>query len=135
MHELAVARSLVEAADREAERFGARAVLCVRCRLGVLRQVDSWLLQEAFNVARQGTLCESSRLLIEKTDLSAACGKCDVRFPIQDGRWDCPACGAEGTDVSGGDELELTSIDVESDDEFTQPSKPTAADCETGVSR
>ena len=119
MHELAVARSLVESADREARRFGARAVLCVRCRIGVSRQVDVWLLQEAFNVARQETLCETSRLYIEKSDPSAACRKCDVRFPLQDGRWDCPVCGAEGADISGGEDLELTSIDVESDDETT----------------
>lgn len=123
MHELAVARSLVDSADREARRHGARAVLCVRCRIGVLRQVDSWLLQEAFNVARQGTLCEASRLSIEKMDLNAACQKCDVRFRLQGGRWNCPVCGAEGVDVSGGEELELTSIDVEADDELTTPTE------------
>jgi hydrogenase nickel incorporation protein HypA/HybF len=122
MHELAVARSLIEAADREARRYGAQAVLCVRCRIGVLRQVDAWLLQEAFNVAREGSLCESSRLIIEKTDLSAACRNCDVRFPLKDGRWNCPMCGGEGADVSGGEDLELTSIDVESDDELPSPS-------------
>ena len=121
MHELAVARSLVESADREARRFGARAVLCVRCRIGVMRQVDAWLLQEAFNVARQGTLCETSRLMIEKADLIAACRECDIRFPLKDGRWNCPVCGGEGADVSGGEDLELTSIDVETDDDWTMP--------------
>ena len=133
MHELAVARSLVEAADREARHYGARAVHCVRCRVGILRQVDAGLLREAFNVARQGTLCETSRLLIETTELRAICRVCNVPFPLKNGRWHCPDCGAEGTDVSGGEELELTSIDVDSDDELTTPSGQTAADCKSGA--
>ena len=133
MHELAAARSLVEAADREARRHDARAVLRVRCRIGVLRQVDSWLLQEAFNVARQGSLCESSRLLIEKADLSAACQECDLRFPVQNGRWNCPVCGAEGADLCGGEDLELTSIDVELDQELTGSSGQDTTDDKAAV--
>jgi hydrogenase nickel incorporation protein HypA/HybF len=116
MHELTVARCLVEAACREARRHHARSVRRLRCRIGALRQVDHWMLQEAFEVAALGTPCETGRLVIEKVDLTALCPTCNTRFPINTGGWQCPSCGSDGDDFTGGDELELTSIDVELDE-------------------
>ncbi|MEK6643124.1 MAG: hydrogenase maturation nickel metallochaperone HypA [Planctomycetota bacterium] len=133
MHELTVARCLVEAACSEARRHHAQSVRRLRCRIGALRQVDHWMLQEAFEVAALGTPCETGRLLIEKVDLTARCPKCYVRFPINDGGWCCPSCGSDGDDFSGGDELELISIDVELDDESTVKNDEASTTCNTGA--
>ncbi len=133
MHELTVARCLVEAACREARRHHAPSVQRLRCRIGVLRQVDHWMLQEAFEVAALGTACEAGRLLIEKVELTALCPNCKVRFPINVGGWCCPSCGSEGDDFSGGDELELISIDVELDDGPTVKNDEASTPCNTGA--
>lgn len=117
MHEFALARNLVELACDAAAAAQASRVCQLRCRVGVLRQVDEVLMQEAFEIARAGTLCERARLTIEKTQMTAHCSLCGERFAVQDWNGDCPRCGAAGTHFTGGDELELVSIEVEKDDD------------------
>lgn len=115
MHEFAIARALIDVADREARRMGSAGVHSLHCRIGALRQVDNTLLQDAFQSARLETLCECSRLVVEKVEMTALCPTCKVRFPLKDWHWNCPVCHEEGRDIEGGDELELISIDVISD--------------------
>lgn len=117
MHEFSLARNLVELACAEAAAAGARRVRQLHCRAGVLRQVDEVLMQGAFEIARCGTLCEGATLTIEKTRMTARCPSCGERFAVHEWNSDCPACGTAGTDLAGGDELELTSIEVEKDDD------------------
>ena len=117
MHEFAIAQALVETASAEAQRAGARSVSALRCRIGVLRQVSAELLNQAFSLARAGTLCAAAELQVEKTPMQATCGECGHQYPIGDREWSCPQCGAEAPNVTGGDELELVSIEAELADE------------------
>ncbi len=123
MHEFSIARSLVEAACAEARRVGASRITKLIFRIGVLRQVDDWLMKEAFDLAAGGSLCDGCILSIEKTHLQALCPQCQVRFAIREWNWNCPTCGAEGEDAIGGDELELLSLDAEIPDESGSPEK------------
>ncbi|MBN2562507.1 MAG: hydrogenase maturation nickel metallochaperone HypA [Phycisphaerae bacterium] len=121
MHEFSIARSLVDAACVEARRVGASRVTTLTCRIGVLRQVDDWLMKEAFDIAKCGTLCDKATLHIEKAYMQALCTECQARFPVRDWDWNCPACGMPGEDATGGDELVLLSLDAEIPDENTSP--------------
>jgi hydrogenase nickel incorporation protein HypA/HybF len=104
---------MIDAAVVEAERHGAARVLKMKCRIGALRQVDDCLIGEAFAIAREGTICASCELAVETAYMQAMCPTCNVRFPIQHWEWRCPTCGAEGESPSGGDELELLSLELE----------------------
>ena len=117
MHEFSIAQALVEATSKEALGAGASRVTRITCRVGVLRQVNDWLLREALEIAGRGTVCEGSELCIEKTRMHLTCPQCRIRFPVRDWQWQCPTCGAEGEDPNGGDELELLSIEAEVPDE------------------
>lgn len=117
MHEFAVAQSLVETASVEARRAGAQRVTVIHCRIGVLRQVNSDLLNEAFSLARQGTLCEAAELRIDKAYVRASCRRCDHEYTVRDWEWGCPKCGAEAAELTGGDELLLVSIEADVTDE------------------
>ncbi|MDX1439880.1 MAG: hydrogenase maturation nickel metallochaperone HypA [Rubricoccaceae bacterium] len=116
MHELAIAQSLLETASHEAARVGAKSVSQLSCQVGSLRQVNCWLLQEAFAIARIGTTCAEAELVIQKKFPSARCPKCDKTFTILDGTWTCPRCEAAGYFIGGGDELDLLTVEVEVDD-------------------
>ncbi|MFH1418944.1 MAG: hydrogenase maturation nickel metallochaperone HypA [Planctomycetota bacterium] len=113
MHEFAIAQSLIAAATAEGERARATRITKLVCRIGSLRQVDDWLIREAFEIARADTLCAESELVVEKVAMQAFCTDCRDHFAVQDWDWRCPACGKEGEAPSGGDELELVSIDAE----------------------
>lgn len=116
MHEFTLAAELIDAACGEAQRVGARRIQRLRCRVGVLRQVDEWLLREAFGIARLTTPCESAELEIQIVSMRAICAQCEESFAVQNWDWRCPRCGGDGSAPSGGDELELVSIDVDLDD-------------------
>jgi hydrogenase nickel insertion protein HypA len=117
MHELTLVRNLIEQACTAASAAGARRVSRLHCRVGVLRQIDDALMQEAFEIASAGTLCEGAGLTIEKTHITAYCYGCGRSFVIREWNSDCPGCGAAATRFAGGDELELVSIEVEKDDD------------------
>ena len=105
----------------EARHRGASRVLKMTCRIGALRQVDDWLMQEAFAVARTDTPCADAVLVIEKTQMQATCPQCHVAFAVRDWDWTCSMCGSLGVDPAGGDELELLSLEAEVPDEGRSP--------------
>ncbi len=113
MHEFSVAQSLIDAATAEAARLGAVRITRLSCRIGSMRQIDDWLMHEAFQATAAGTICESAALSIEKTYMQAICRACRRQFPIRDWIWACPRCGAEGEKPTGGDELELFSLNAD----------------------
>ncbi len=117
MHEFSIAQGLIEAATAAAQQAGARAVTILRCRIGIIRQVDNSLLTDAFELAREGGLCSKALLDIEKVPLRAQCTACDEPFEVDDWNWRCPKCDGESRGLVGGDELELVSIEAEVDDE------------------
>lgn len=123
MHELSIACSLVEEACRAALRAGGVSVTSLRCRIGEMRQVDSALLSEAFEIASCGTLCGGAEISIEKSFVRAMCPRCERRFAVRDWNWKCPVCGSDGTEPDGGDELELLSLEAEVHDEDRSGSK------------
>lgn len=117
MHEFSIAEALVTAAEGEARRVGAIRITRLHCRIGALRQVDGDLLREAFELARDGTVCSTAELTVERTHLQADCPACHTSFPIIDWQWNCPTCGGRGENAAGGDELELISLEAEVPDE------------------
>lgn len=117
MHEFSVARALVDAAIDVAREAHIRRIRRLHCRIGDMRQVDRWLLDEAYAFAREGTACEQAELCVERTHMQLECGACGRRFSVIDWDWRCPDCGRAGCNARGGDELELTGIDGDESDE------------------
>lgn len=110
MHEIAIAKAIVEGACAEAHRLGSAAIRRIRCRVGVLRQIDSDLLRDAFEMARSESACDGATLEVVAAPMTARCPACGTGFEITGWDWSCPRCGAEGLDLRGGDELEIVSI-------------------------
>ena len=76
MHELSVALSLVEAAERAAARARAERVNYVRVEIGALSGVVPEALRFGYDVAIRGTLLEGSELRIEETPIVVYCDAC-----------------------------------------------------------
>ena len=121
MHEIAIAKAIVEGACTEAHRLGAPAIRKVRCRVGVLRQVDSDLLRDAFEMARGASACRDATLEVVPSPMTARCPMCNEGFEIKGWDWTCPRCGAEGLDLRGGDELEIVGVTIDDIDRRMTP--------------
>ncbi len=113
MHELAIARALVELAGEHARRAGAGSISRLTCRVGPLRMIETDALCAAFEIARSGTACACAELVIETSPLTLRCPECGATFGAATWQASCPRCSTAGQLVSGGDELELCSIEAE----------------------
>ena len=108
MHELSIARAIVDAAVRHADR---RRVTAVTVRVGHLRQVVPDSLAFSFDLVARETPCEGARLELIVIPARLRCASCLREWDPQDALFRC-VCGGPG-EVVAGEELEVESIEVE----------------------
>lgn len=114
MHELSLAHRLVTLAEEAARDAGARRVLAVTLKVGVLSGVATEALRFAYDIAAAGTLLAGSRLDTRDVPVTVYCPRCDREAELACvQRFRCPACGTPTGDVRAGRELEIETIEVE----------------------
>lgn len=112
MHELSIARSLVELASAHAAESGAAHVTRIDVRLGALCGIAR-SLYFCFEPATRGTLCQGAALRIEEVPLTVFCAACnETKTPKALYNFRCPSCGRPTPDVMTGREMELVSIEL-----------------------
>lgn len=116
MHELSLCHALLTQVESVAREHRARAVTRIRIRVGPLSGVEPPLLEHAFPLASAGTLAEGAELVIEKTPIRVRCSQCGTESEASANHLLCAACGDYHTQLIGGDEMLLHSLefDVES---------------------
>ena len=110
MHELSIAQAVVDIAVRNAR---GSSVASVRVRIGHLRQVVPAALEFSFALCAGGTAAEGAVLELEEAPVVIACRACGARsepsgFPLA-----CEACGGWDAEVVQGEELLVTSLELE----------------------
>jgi hydrogenase nickel incorporation protein HypA/HybF len=112
MHEYSLVMSLIERVESEAKLRSAKAVRRVKIRVGELSGVEAELLSSAFEIARTGTLCESTTLDVTREPARWACPSCDRTLEPETSLC-CANCGVAGQLAAGGDLLfEQMEIEV-----------------------
>ncbi len=119
MHEVGIAASLVETAERHLERVPHGPVRRLLVRIGELAGVNPESLDFAFTCVSRGTELEGARLEVERVALTVDCDACGRRTPVADCVFRCGACGAEAVRVATGRELQFVSIDTDDPAEET----------------
>jgi hydrogenase nickel incorporation protein HypA/HybF len=110
MHELAIAEAILAVATTHA---GDRRITAVEVRVGHLRQVVPDALRFNFELVTQGTPADGAELRIEEVPVAARCRACGASarlpaFPLR-----CPECGALDIDLTEGEELLVSALEVE----------------------
>ena len=114
MHELSIAMSIIDVASEEAERLDAR-VIAVHLRLGPLSGVVKEALLSAYELAREQSLLADSELIIKEMPIVAWCSTCKAERTIPSmQRLCCPVCDSPTPDVRGGNELEVSGLEIAS---------------------
>jgi hydrogenase nickel incorporation protein HypA/HybF len=115
MHELALARSLINLVDDYAAQNGHRRVRRVHVRLGQMSAMTR-ALYFCFGSASRGTSCEGAELDIEEIPLTVNCRHCDgVKTPSGRYNFRCPDCGMPTPEVVTGREMQLAAIELDRD--------------------
>jgi hydrogenase nickel incorporation protein HypA/HybF len=109
MHEYSIIQSLVDSVTSAVPRQAI--VHRIEVRIGDLAGVDCELLATAYEVFREGTICEKASMRIDRVPARWACPKCEGEIPR--GRaLHCDLCG-EPARLASGDEIILQRIELE----------------------
>jgi len=113
MHELSIADAILDSVRSEAEKRPGAHVTKVGVRIGALSGVEPEALSFGFSALVQGTALEPLDLVIELVPRRQRCKACDLTFEVPEDVLTCPHCGNGETLMVGGDELDLTYLEVE----------------------
>lgn len=113
MHELGIAQSIVEIAEKNARAQGARRVLEVTVVIGTLSGVMAEALEFCFDACCRGTLLDGSRLTIEQVPARARCCACSKEYALQNFFDNCPSCDSAASDMLSGEELRIKEMEID----------------------
>ncbi len=113
MHELAVCQELMSQVEQIAGREHAERVTLIRLSIGPLSGVEARLLHDAFPIAAAGTLAEHAVLQIDEQPVRVKCLSCGGESEARANRLVCGRCGDYRTQLLSGDEMLLTSLELE----------------------
>jgi hydrogenase nickel incorporation protein HypA/HybF len=112
VHELSVCQALLQQVTEIARRERADRVTQIHLRIGPLSGVVPELLEQAFTIARAGTIAEQAQLLTEPQPIRVQCSQCGEESEASVSRLVCGACGDYHTRLISGDELLLASVEL-----------------------
>lgn len=113
MHELSVCQGLLAQCGRIAAERGARGVGRIVVHVGPLCGVEPKLLADAFPIAAAGGIAEGAELIIENLPIRVRCNSCERESEASTSNLTCRHCGNWQTQLIGGDELLLASLELE----------------------
>jgi hydrogenase nickel incorporation protein HypA/HybF len=115
MHELAMTENILNIVMDHASRANARKVLSLKLKIGELSSFVDDSVSFCWSLLSQGTICEGAKLEINRIAAEFECLGCGAHFFFQKELTPCPACGGMQAKVLAGEELEVSSIEIEQD--------------------
>ncbi len=113
MHEVGITRSIVEIAVENLRCSGRQRVVSVSVAIGDLSGVVADAVEFCFDVVAAETPLAGSRLIIERIAGRKRCFDCTTVFAADNQTFCCPECGSCLLEVTAGDELQITEMEVE----------------------
>lgn len=112
MHELSIARSIVELAEEQAALHGSSVVEELELEIGYLSGVEIHTLEFALDSAVKGSLLADARIVRHYMAGEGQCSDCEKIFPMDSLLSPCPFCGSYLVKITKGKELRIKSIVV-----------------------
>ena len=116
MHELSVCQALIDQVEAISHERAAQRVTLIRLGIGPLSGVEPRLLEQAYPIASAGTVAADAELVIDSLPLRVSCDACGQTTDALPNRLVCGTCGDWHTRLVSGDELQLTSVELISDE-------------------
>lgn len=113
MHELGIAQSIVEIAEKNAREQGAKKVLAVVVEVGTLSGVMAESLEFCFDACCRETLLEGCELQIVSIPARGKCRDCAQEYDLTNFFDNCPACNSAVSDMLSGEELRIKEMEID----------------------
>lgn len=112
MHELSIVMSIVDIADQQVRKAGARRVDRIDLTIGELAGVEFSALDFAWEAGVRDTVLAGAERHIHRVPGRARCMDCHAEFEAGSLFQECPNCGEYLSDIIGGKELSVKSLIV-----------------------
>lgn len=124
MHELSIAQEIVRIVAREGANANAVRVSGASVSVGRLMAVETDNLLFCLDVLKKGDpLTEHTVFSVEEEELQLRCKACSHVTVTDAFLFACGACHSPGVDVIGGEQLEVSYLEVECDGEDRREAK------------
>ncbi len=115
MHELSIASEIISVVTAQLAEYHGAKVVRVKLRIGTHAGVETDTLAFCFPLAASETPLAGAELEIESSPLAISCAECGKRHETE--TLQCPQCGPGDVEIVGGRELDIVSIDLETEDD------------------
>jgi len=114
MHELSVALRIVEALDQElASEADDLRISTVTLQVGTLTGLVPEALEFSWGLATEGSIIKGSKLDIQMVEAAGYCQQCQEEQSLTNLQsMRCPVCWEPITQITGGNELEILTVEV-----------------------
>lgn len=113
MHEVAIAREILDVVDKTARDNQAEKVILVKLRIGKFTSIVRDALDFALDALKPDTLAGDAHFEVESVALHARCASCGHDYPdMEDFHFICLECGGN-LDIIAGRELEIVAIEID----------------------
>jgi hydrogenase nickel incorporation protein HypA/HybF len=113
MHELSLARALLDEANRIRQAHGATRVLTVHVDVGELSGVEPELLRSALNLLTESEQAKPVALEVQRIPLEARCQGCGWEGRVIRFHFRCPLCSDMRLILLRGEDLVLCDVTLE----------------------
>jgi hydrogenase nickel incorporation protein HypA/HybF len=115
MHEFSICQSLVADVLRELGKVKDKQARLKKVRIlsGRYHRLVPASMKLAYKILTKNTPAEGSSLLVKSIPIKLKCRQCGWEGSTRDICFVCRKCGGAETDITGGRELYLDSIEVE----------------------
>jgi len=123
MHEMGIAMQVVEIATASIpEHLKNSRVQGVYLKIGKLSSVVPDSLRFCFDIVSKDTAIAGAVLYIDEIPVTARCKSCDNHWTITGPAFSCPGCSSGTIELISGQELDISSIELEDDADGEQGS-------------
>lgn len=117
MHELSIALRIVESLNEELADEDNLTISAVTIQVGALTGLVPEALQFSWDMATENSKLQGSKLSIEWVDAAGFCPECQAERTITNLQsFRCPVCRSPIQQITGGNELEILTMEVQSDE-------------------
>jgi hydrogenase nickel incorporation protein HypA/HybF len=114
MHELSVATTIIDKAQRLLKENNAEKALAIYIKIGELSSIEKDNLEFCYDIlAREISAFKECRLIIEETAWMVKCKHCDTTYNPNQHVLRCPNCDSQDSTMISGNELDLVSMEAE----------------------
>jgi hydrogenase nickel incorporation protein HypA/HybF len=113
MHEMSIAENIKEIVIETLADMDTPKLKSVTIEVGELTAVIPESLEFCFQIAIERTSFKGAKLNIVEQPLMGECTQCTEKFKIRNFSFICPSCQSSQIKVTGGQELNVTELEVE----------------------